>query len=39
MQVDPKIKLPTPLKIQNKLNEISKKKRPVKIPNFDMKIK
>jgi hypothetical protein len=26
-------------KIQNKLNEISKKKRPVKIPNFDMKIK
>jgi hypothetical protein len=26
-------------KIQNKLNEISKKKRPTKIPNFDMKIK
>jgi hypothetical protein len=26
-------------KIQNKLNEISKKKRPNKIPNFDMKIK
>jgi hypothetical protein len=26
-------------KIQNKLDEISKKKRPGKIPNFDMKIK
>jgi len=26
-------------KIQNKLNEISKKKTPTKIPNFDMKIK